>query len=221
MPWILLKGLAWSHTDMVPPCFLRETQGARERGVAWGSGTLCFVLALLLSGQLYDPGNIPELNFPIHQAILYALPTSTLQKTLPRGQILPLKSLLRTMWWLLVSCGTESPLGLRRPYRIQPSATSQTSSAPTLLCSFCYHHPGLLTAPQTSQEVSCLRAFALTVFSACMLSPQVSLLFAFSLHDDVCSNVTLPEIFPVHPIFKKWELLSHFSLFPSSAFSLF
>lgn len=63
-----------------PHAFWGRPRVPWKEGVAWGSGTLCSVLALLLSGQLYDPGNIPELNFPIHQAILYALPTSTLHK---------------------------------------------------------------------------------------------------------------------------------------------
>lgn len=47
------------------------------RRVAWGSGTLCSILARLLPGQLYDPGNTPEPNFPIHKAILYTLATSS------------------------------------------------------------------------------------------------------------------------------------------------
>lgn len=58
-----------------------------ERGVAWWSGTLCSILALQLPGQLHDPGNILELNFPVHKAISYALPHLLLTETLPIGQI--------------------------------------------------------------------------------------------------------------------------------------
>lgn len=137
-----------------------------EREVALGSGTLCSILTLQLPGQLHDPGNILELNFPVHKAISYALPHLLLTRTLPIGQILSLMSLQ----WLLISFRIKPKvlaMASKAPEVIPSPTTSQTLSFPTL--PFAPSVPVTLTSlsvPQTHQEDPCSRAFALTVFFA-------------------------------------------------------
>lgn len=204
------------------PCFVRENQDAMERRVTWGPGTQCSILVLLLPGQLYDPGNTPEPNFPIHKAILYTVATSSApHKNSTNGANIPHVSVecpavaaYLTQNKIQLPCGgQQGPTGSC----LQPITTPHP--LPLSLCSFCHCHTGLLTVPQTHQEDSYPRAFAFAIFSACMLFPQIFILFAFLLHDDVCLYVTFLERSFLSTVLKKKKnqyislyLLSHFSL---------
>lgn len=130
---------------------------------------LCYCLASYMTLEIFL-----NITFQfIKQFCTHYLPHLLLTETLPVGQTLSLTSLWQTLHCCSShakyspGCRRQGPTGscLRPPVRPHP--------LPLSLCSFCYCHPGLLTAPQTQQEDSGLTAFAFTIFSACMLSPGI------------------------------------------------
>lgn len=139
-------------------------------------------------------------------------------------------SLLNTLQGLLISLRIKNNGPVVANKALQDPVSSHFSDLiPPTVPLLCHCHTGLLIVTQTHQEDSYPRAFAFTIFSTCMLSPQISILFAFLLHDDVCPHVTFSERSSLSTLLKKkttkqylsLHLLPHLSLSLYPALSFF
>lgn len=125
-------------------------------------------------------------------------------------------SLLNTLQGLLISLRIKNNGPVVANKALQDPVSSHFSDLiPPTVPLLCHCHTGLLIVTQTHQEDSYPRAFAFTIFSTCMLSPQISILFAFLLHDDVCPHVTFSERSSLSTLLKKKKKQN--STFPSTS----
>lgn len=88
-------------------------------------------------------------------------------------------------------------------------------------CSFCSCHIDLLDHSSDTSRGTLLPGLCTYCFLCLMIFPQKLTLFAFLLHDDVCSNITLPERPSLSIRLKNSNFppsSSHFSLSPLLCF---